>query len=169
MKKLYTMRLIQILVPFILGVSTTLFTNAFNKKINAKEYEISENFKAEFLEMVLSLYSIKDKIEYEEPKDISAECEKLTEIRLKPGYLLIMLSFKNENEIIQFDNSLQEVIELQQYAGQIDPDIKENNIVRIKQMFETLFSNIDNFVVNAKFENLNQIKKFIEPNIDIDK
>ena len=169
MKKQNFIPYIEILVSFILGVSTTLVTNAYNKKINAKEYEISENFKSEFLEMVLSLYSIKDKIEYEEPKDISAECEKLTELRLKPGYLLMMLSFKNEGEIVKFDNRLQEIIELKQYAGQIDPDIKENNIVKIKQMFETLFNNIDNFVVNAKFENLSQIKKFIRPNIDIDK
>lgn len=152
------------LIGIVISCICFYLTQSANKKINAIEYEVTENFKTDLLEMVLTLNSIKSKILND--KDISTECNKLANFRMQSSYMLMWQSFKKSKDWYKFDQLLQRIIELELCTAQVDQEQKDVYVDNINELFEILFNNIDNFKAKAKFESINQIKDFIKPNID---
>lgn len=160
------------IVAIIASVLLSLFnlykSIEHDNKINSIEHQITENFKSDFLELVTTLHSIKDKIltvRENDISDIAPECEKLADLRLRPGYFLMMYSFKDQQEMVTFNDKLQEIINLKTcFENTRSDEGKSLYADKIAEMFNLLLKNIDN-TSNAKFDDFNQIKIFIEQNL----
>lgn len=159
--------ILQLILPSIaiaLSIYTYYDSRENTKKLQSKEHEVSEDFKSECLKMVLALHSIKNKIiaprEIRNYNDILVECKMLEELRLEPGYLLMILALQDKRKRVEFDQKLQNIIDLKQLEEKTDVPMEFVGV--INDIFDILLDNIDNFTSKAKLENLDQISDFID-------
>lgn len=104
----------QIAVPALALVVSGLsfyLTNRMNKKVNRKDYEISENLKYELLRLVAALRSLDAKAvispHVEGKMDYTQEIGVISELRMSPGYLVFLHSINNEDDRFWIDFNIQ--------------------------------------------------------------
>ncbi len=97
-------------IAIIVSVIAIVFTNNLTKKVNSKEFQMSENLKYELLKMVADLKSIESKASIQhlmpEEMDYSKEMEDISNFRTSPGYLIYLNSLPNDDDRLMFDLSL---------------------------------------------------------------
>jgi hypothetical protein len=100
----------QIAVPalalIVSGVSFYL-TNRMNRKVNRKDYEISENLKYELLRLIAALRSLDAKAvlspHLKGKMDYSQEIKVISELRVSPGYLVFLHFITNDDDRFWID------------------------------------------------------------------
>ena len=104
----------QIAVPALALVVSGLsfyLTNRMNKKVNRKDYEISENLKYELLRLVAALRSLDAKAvispHVEGKMDYTQEIGVISELRMSPGYLVFLHSINNDDDRFWIDFNIQ--------------------------------------------------------------
>jgi len=104
----------QIAVPalalIVSGISFYL-TNRMNKKVNKKDYEISENLKYELLRLIAALRALDAKAVIS-PRinckmDYTQEIQVISNLRISPGYLVFLHSIDNDDDRFWIDFNIQ--------------------------------------------------------------
>lgn len=103
----FTLQLtVSIIALIVSGVSFYL-TNRMNKKVNKKDYEISENLKYELMKLIAALRSMDAKavltVHFKQKMDYSREIDILADLQTSPGYLLFLNSIENDDERMLLD------------------------------------------------------------------
>ena len=87
------------LALIVSGISFYL-TNRMNKKVNKKDYEISENLKYEILKLIAALRSLDAKavlsVHINQKIDYSPEIKIISDLRVSPGYLIFLHSINDD-------------------------------------------------------------------------
>ncbi len=104
----------QIAVPalalIVSGISF-YFTNRMNKKVNKKDYEISENLKYELLKLIAALRALDAKAvispHIASNVDYSQEIQVISNLRISPGYLVFLHSINNDDDRFWIDFNIQ--------------------------------------------------------------
>ena len=99
---------------FALLVSCVTFylTNRMNKKVNSKEYEMTENIKSELLRLIAVLRAIDAKAclvpHTKNEIDYTREIDEIAKIRTNPSFLYFLYSINNEEDRfwVQFNTNL---------------------------------------------------------------
>ena len=137
------------IVALIISCVTFYLTNKTNKKVNRKDYEMSENVKYELLQLLATLESIKSKTlvapHCKVRMNYSEEIATLRKLKVSPGYLILLQSIKDESKRAQFDLNI-ELIIVQIGGGCSYRDLVPltNQIAEILQEIDVLqFSNVD--------------------------
>ena len=137
------------IVALIISCVTFYLTNKTNKKVNRKDYEMSENVKYELLQLLATLESIKSKTlvapHCKVRMNYSEEIATLRKLKVSPGYLILLQSIKDESKRAHFD-LLIELIIIQVGSGCSYRDLESfnNQIAEILQQVDVLqFSNVD--------------------------
>ena len=82
-----------------------------NRKVNRKDYEISENLKYELLRLVAALRSLDAKAvispHVEGKMDYTQEIGVISELRMSPGYLVFLHSINNDDDRFWIDFNIQ--------------------------------------------------------------
>ena len=104
---------VPVLALVISGVSFYL-TNRMNKKVNKKDYEISENLKYELMKLIAALRSMDSKAvlqaHFNHQISYSKEIEILANLHTSPCYLLLLHSIKNDDARMMMDVTMQILI-----------------------------------------------------------
>lgn len=101
---------VPILALIVSGVSFYL-TNRMSKKVNRKDYEISENLKYELLKLIAALRALDAKAvispHITSKMDYSQEIQVITNLRMSPGYLVFLHSINNDEDRFWVDFNIQ--------------------------------------------------------------
>ena len=101
---------IPVLALLVSGFSFYL-TNRMNKKVNKKDYEISENLKYELLQLIAALRALDAKAvispHVNEKVDYSQELQVISNLRMSPGYLVFLHAIDNDKDRFWVDFNIQ--------------------------------------------------------------
>lgn len=110
----FTLQLtVSIIALIVSGVSFYL-TNRMNKKVNKKDYEISENLKYELMKLIAALRFMDAKaaltVHFKQKMDYSREIDILADLQTSPGYLLFLKSIENDDERMLLDINMKMLV-----------------------------------------------------------
>lgn len=98
-------------LALIISCVTFYFTNSMNKKVNKKDFEISENLKYEILRLIAALRSInaKSNLINSLPGRVNYndEIKIINDLKLSPGFLLFLRAIRSDDERFWLDLHIQ--------------------------------------------------------------
>ena len=104
---------VPVLALLVSGISFYL-TNRMNKKVNKKDYEISENLKYEIMKLIAALRSMDAKAvlapHFKQAMDYKQEIDILSQLQTSPGYLLFLHSVANDDDRMMLDLAMKMLI-----------------------------------------------------------
>lgn len=104
---------VPVLALLVSGISFYL-TNRMNKKVNKKDYEISENLKYEIMKLIAALRSMDAKAvlapHFKQAMDYKQEIDILSQLQTSPGYLLFLHSVVNDDDRMMLDLAMKMLI-----------------------------------------------------------
>ena len=105
---LETIPMIISIISLVATLVIAIFTNKLNKKVNSRDYELSEKTKSDLLDLIATLRSIRMKIRFvslmnDVRYNLSEEIKRLNEIKLSSAYLYLMHSIKEKERQEKYD------------------------------------------------------------------
>ena len=104
---------VPVLALIVSGISFYL-TNRMNKKVNKKDYEISENLKYEIMKLIAALRSMDAKAvlapHFKQAMDYKQEIDILSKLQTSPGYLLFLHSVASDDDRMMLDLTMKMLV-----------------------------------------------------------
>lgn len=152
----------QIAVPalalIVSGLSFYL-TNRMNKKVNRKDYEISENLKYELLKLIAALRALDAKAvmspHVNKTMDYSQEIQVISNLRMSPGYLVFLHSINNDDDRFWIDFNIQ-------LLSVVGKEMSMQDIRKFSNRLLDLLKNKTNLQGILDLEVLDLMKEFCE-------
>ncbi len=149
----------QIALPTIALIISSLsfyYTNRTNKKVNSKDYEISENLKYELLKLIAALRALDAKAclspHIKTEIDYSQEIKIISELRTSPGYLVFLHSINNDEDRFWVDFNIN-------YFSAVGNSMAMEDIRLLSNRLIDLLKNNTNLEKVLKLKVINLIKE----------